>query len=41
MAVADTEQAQKLVDDAYGKMVEWEKKLVALSNGEAPRSVGV
>jgi len=35
------QQAQKLVDDAYGKMVEWEKKLVALSNGEAPRSVGV
>jgi len=25
-------QAQKLVDDAYAKMVEWEKKLVALGN---------
>jgi hypothetical protein len=32
-------QAQKLVDDAYAKMVEWEKKLVALGNGESPLSL--
>ena len=32
------EQAKKLVDDAYAKMLEWEKKLVVLANGEAPRS---
>ena len=28
------EQAKKLVDDAYKKMIEWEKKLVVLANGE-------
>ena len=28
------QQAQKLVDDSFDKMVEWEKKLVALSDGE-------
>lgn len=27
-------QAKKLVDDTYGKMIEWEKKLVVLANGE-------
>merc|ERR1711918_306741 len=26
------EQAKKLVDDAYNKMIEWEKKLVVLAN---------
>lgn len=29
------EQAKKMVDDAYAKMLEWEKKLVVLANGEA------
>lgn len=28
-------QAQQLVDDAYAKMIEWEKKLVVLANGES------
>jgi hypothetical protein len=32
-------QAQKLVDDTFAKMVEWEKKLVALGNGESPLSL--
>ena len=27
-------QAKKLVDDAYAKMVEWEKKLVKLADGK-------
>ena len=27
-------QAQKLVDDVYAKMLEWEKKLVVLADGE-------
>ena len=27
-------QAKKLVDDAYAKMIEWEKKLVVLADGE-------
>ena len=26
-------QAQKLVDDTYAKMLEWEKKLVVLADG--------
>jgi hypothetical protein len=29
-------QAKKLVDDAYAKMVEWEKKLVKLADGLTP-----
>ena len=28
-------QAQQLVDDAYAKMIEWEKKLVVLANGQS------
>jgi hypothetical protein len=27
-------QSKKLVDDTYAKMIEWEKKLVVLANGE-------
>ena len=32
-------QGQKLVDDAYAKMLEWEKKLVVLAEGETASSM--
>lgn len=31
-------QSKKLVDDTYQKMIEWEKKLVVLADGQKPSS---